>query len=295
MTEPAFAAVMDVGGSHATAAVIGGDPAAPRVLAKAGGDLDATADRARLLDALLAPARALGAPPLPWMIALPGPFDYARGTGSFAGVGKFGAIAGLDLAATLAPGLGAPAEGIRFVNDAAAFAMGEWSAAEHAARFVGITLGTGVGSGFLRDGVPVDSGPGVPPSGWVHLLEADGVPLERRVSTAAIVADFAAHTGRTRSVAQIAEHARAGDPVAREVWERVMSTLGRVLAPCLAAFDADELVIGGGMSRSWDLVAPALREAMVRAAPALERMVLRPAALGDDAALVGAGVAAARR
>ncbi|GAB3398834.1 ROK family protein [Schumannella luteola] len=294
MTDRPAAGVMDIGGSHSTAALIGGGPAAPDILARAEGHVDAAAGPDDLLRAMVAPAVALDVPDLPWMIALPGPFDYPRGVGDFAGVGKFDAIAGVPLARPFATLLRTDARRIRFINDAAAFAIGEWSAdARRAARFVGITLGTGVGSAFLRDGRPVESGPGVPPSGWVHLLEVDGEPLETRVSTAAIIADHLERTGRRRTVAEVADAARSGDPVASAVWRRAMTTLGEVLAPSLAAFGADELVIGGGMSRSWDLIDEPLRAALT-AAPELVDLILRPAERRDDAALLGAAIAATR-
>ena len=278
-------AVMDVGGSHASAALVALDGPRPRIVTRATGELHATGDRDELLRDLVAPAVALGAPPVPWMIALPGPFDYLRGVGHFEGVGKFDALAGLDLAAVLAPLLGTAPETIRFVNDAAAFARGEWSASRpRPRRFVGITLGTGVGSGFLADGVPVDSGPQVPPSGWVHLLEIDGAPLERRVSTAAIVADYAARGGGSRTVAAIAEAARSGDDLAREVWTTAMATLGEALAPWFDRFGAEEVAIGGGMSRSWDLIEAPLRAGLDRGAPGLTGTD----ALADDLPVVAA-------
>ena len=43
-----------------------------------------------------------------WGVAIPGPFDYERGIGLFADVGKFEALCGVDVREALAAGLPGP-------------------------------------------------------------------------------------------------------------------------------------------------------------------------------------------
>jgi len=97
------------------------------------------------------------APDTPWAVAIPGPFDYRRGIGLFKGVGKFDALLDVNLTSRLHATLPHLTGGITFVNDADAFAVGEWrqGVTAAAARCVGITLGSGVGSSFLGNGIPV--------------------------------------------------------------------------------------------------------------------------------------------
>ena len=276
--------VVDVGGSHLHAATV--RPTGVRLVLEhqVRADLDATAGEAVLLDQLTAPLVGLGAGA--WVVALPGPFDYARGRGDFAGVGKFGALAGVDLRAALANRLDVAGDAVHFLNDAVAYGLGEWSADDaRPGRFLCLTLGTGVGSAFLVDGEPVGSGLGVPPHGWVHLLTAAGAPLEDTVSTRAIVAAYARRTTRVATVRDVAAAARNGDGPAYDVLADAMRALGRALRPCLADFRADALVVGGSVARSWDLLEGPLREGLGERTPA----VLRPAALLDDAPLLGAG------
>jgi len=161
---------------------------------------------------------------------MPGPFDYARGRGDFAGVGKFGSLAGVDLRAELATRLGVPGEQVRFLNDAVAYGLGEWAAtAERPRRFVCVTLGTGVGSAWLADGEPVDTGPEVPPHGWAHLLTSGGRPLEDTVSTRAIRADFFRRTGVDADVRTIAAAVRDGEEAAGAAWGHALRALGAAL------------------------------------------------------------------
>lgn len=275
--------VVDVGGSHLNAATARPTGAHPVLEHQVRADLDSAAGEAVLLDQLTAPLAGLGA--TAWVVALPGPFDYARGRGDFAAVGKFGALADVDLRAALAARLHVAGDAVHFLNDAVAYGLGEWSADDaRPERFLCLTLGTGVGSAFLVDGVPVGSGPGVPPHGWVHLLTVGGGPLEDTVSTRAIVAAYARRTGRVASVRDVAAAARNGDGTAHAVLADAMRALGRALRPCLADFRADALVVGGSVARSWDLLEAPLREGLGDAVPA----ALLPAALLDDAPLLGA-------
>ncbi|WP_439693383.1 ROK family protein [Curtobacterium sp. SP.BCo] len=282
--------VMDVGGGHVTAALV--DPgSASAVLVERGAPVDPHAGRDELLDQLAAPGRVLAerVTLAGWSIAMPGPFDAEAGTGTFAGVDKFRSIAGIDLRAALAARLGVVPGAVRFVNDAVAYGIGEWSsgAGVSAHRMVCITLGTGVGSAFLVDGEEVRSGPTVPEEGEVHRLTIDGRPLEDTISSPAIRRADRARSGRERTVEEICAAARAGDQGAHDVVTSAMRALGTALQPWVARFDADRVVVGGSIARSWDVI-----EAPLRAGLALDdRGALVRAALGTRAPLVGAASA----
>lgn len=284
---PAVVPVLEIGGTHVTAALV--DAGARRVRAQTRSSIDADGSAAALLESFAAAARALQAgPDRTWGVALPGPFDYARGVGDFAGVAKFAALTGVRVGDELSARLDARA--IRFVNDADAFAIGEAVLGGVAGRAAFLTLGTGIGSCFLDDGVPVHDAPGIPPGGRVHLLHHAGLPLEDVVSTRAIVRAHAEAGGARLDVRTIADRARHGDARAAAVFERAFVALGEALASALTAFDCRTLVVGGAISQAWDLVRPALA-AGLSAAGAPARLDLRPAR-SHDSALLGAAVAA---
>jgi glucokinase len=219
---------------------------------------------------------------------MPDPFDYQRGIGQFEGVGKFTALRGVDVGDALRIRLRGQ---VAFLNDADAFVLGEWAAgaAKGAARCVGITLGTGIGSGWLVGGVVAD--PAYPPGGRIHRVSVGGRPLEDTVSRRAIRRAFVEAGGdREADVREIAELARAGDRTAGRVLEHAFVTLGRVFGSCLSGFRADVLVIGGSMARSWDLFEPAFRAG----AEGSGLPQIRLAADSEAAALVGAALHATR-
>ncbi|MFD8425425.1 ROK family protein [Streptomyces sp. NPDC059466] len=286
--------VLDIGGTHVTAAVV--DPATSRpvpssVLRRPLGS-GATADS--ILDVIAHAALELPAGHRPyWGVAIPGPFDYDTGMGRFTGVGKFETLSGVDVGAGLRQRLGHRAERLRFLNDADAFAIGEYhagSAAGHE-RVVCLTLGTGVGSSFLRGGLPVHDGTQVPPDGHVHRLTVRDRPLEDLVSRRAIRARYARLGSLTEDsglpdVHEIAALARRGDPAAAEAFRYAFVTLGQVLAPWIVRFEATAVVIGGSMAQSWDLIHPALSTGLARTGGITARVL--PAGQPAEAPLIGA-------
>ncbi|WBB60600.1 ROK family protein [Streptomyces sp. WMMC500] len=269
--------VLEIGGTHVTAALV--SPRTAAVATRVRRPLDAQARAGDILGAVLRCARRLPAAPAGarWGVAVPGPFDYAKGVALFADVGKFDALYGVDVRAALLDGLPGNPSDVAFRNDAHAFLAGEWTAgaARGHTRAVGITLGTGVGSAFLADGALRTTGPGVPPEGRMDLTRTGGRPLEEVVSRRAILSRYGAAAGAAVDVREIAERARAGEERARRVLDAAFGALGAELGPRLAAFRATVLVVGGSMAESWDLVAPPLAAALAAGGwhPAVEGAV----------------------
>lgn len=290
--------VLEIGGTHVTAALV--DPAAAHVPAGTvrREPLAADAPAEDIVKTLLDCANTLPAPPgAPWAVAVPGPFDYEAGIALFTGVGKFDALHGTDLRSALLRGVTARPSRIGFLNDAHAYALGEWTAgaAVGHARTVGVTLGTGVGSAFLESGSLVTHGADVPPQGHAHLLTVDGRPLEDTVSRRAILHRYAEETGEPHhgetgvDVSTIAALARDGDAPARTVFDQAFTALGRALRPWLDRFHADVMVVGGSVAQSWDVVRDPLRTGLEQGTPGrpLRTRVVAGRRL-HDAALLGA-------
>jgi glucokinase len=294
----ASVAVLEIGGTHVTAALVqsGTWDVRPGTLHRR--PLRASASAEQIISDLLAAADDLDAGAgTRWGVATPGPFDYRRGVALFRGVGKFDALYGYDVGATLLRCIKATPRDVTFVDDAEAFLVGEWltGAAKGAGRCVGVTVGTGIGSGFLTDGHLVDDGPHVPPGGRVHRLVVDGVPLEDLVSRRAIVRRYRQAddgSGPDFDVKEIAAAARAGDARARDIFETAFRTLGAVVAPWLQAFGAELLVVGGSISRSWDLIAGPLADGL--ATGDAGQITVRAGLHLDTSPVVGAAWVASR-
>lgn len=302
-TGAAASSVLEIGGTHVTAAIVehANWSVLPDSLLRL--PLQASGGAGELLEVIGRAASGLdyaGSGRL--TVAIPGPFDYERGVGQYRDVGKFESLAGVDVRAELSNRLDLDAASVSFINDADAFGIGEYAlgAASGYRRAVCITLGTGVGSVFLDYGMPVKTGPEVPPHGTAHRLQFAGRPLEETVSRRAIRAAYAAAiNGHSNDgaldVHEIASLAHNGDGMAAQVLETAFASLGEALGEYVHAFGASVLVVGGSMARSWDLVAPPLRSGLVRTAPKLRGLPVRPARHPELAPLSGAAFWAAHR
>jgi glucokinase len=294
-TSPSVLAVLEVGGSHVTAGLVDLSAAAP-VLRTARLPLDSAGTADDIVATLISVGARLGAGAgTGWAVAFPGPFDYPAGIGRFADVGKFDALLDVDVRAALADGLGVPAPAFHFVNDADAFALGVWAAGSGKGRLVCLTLGTGVGSAFVADGVCVRDGDTVPPDAEMHLTQWNGAPLEETVSHRAIVRAYAQATGVTvPGVREVVELSRAGDEAATTALRHAFTSLGQAVAPWLQRFGATDLAFGGSVAAAWDVIEPPITAGL---SSRLDGQLPRLSVVADAerAALVGAAYSASHR
>lgn len=195
--------------------------------------------------------------------AMPGPFDYANGIAKFKGNDrKYEKLYGLNVSEALRETLKLPTDfPIRFINDATAFAIGEdWigkSAGSN--RSLAITLGTGFGSAFLGDRLPVVSGDEVPESGCVWHLPFEKGIADDYFSTRGFLNRFNKKTGKSLSgVKELAELA-ATNAEAQSLFDDFGLKLGTFLAPWLLKFNVEVLVIGGNISNAFSLFGKSLK------------------------------------
>lgn len=244
--------MLEIGGTHVTVAWASG---AGEVEIIGRHDLDNAASAEHLIAAVVEAGRTLQAHPgVAWGCAMPGPFDYERGIGDFTGVDKFAAWHGHDVGAGLRAGLRAGA--MHFINDADAFGVGEASAGRtrECVTSLGLTIGTGIGSAFIHDGVPVLEGPGIPELGEVHTLRHEGTPLEELVSRGALRTAYQRVSGTLLDVHEIAALAYDGDEAAMAVFDAAYGVLAEVIGPVAQEFGAEAIVVGGSIARSSHLL-----------------------------------------
>lgn len=194
-------------------------------------------------------------------------------------------------------------------NDANAALAGEWSrgAARGIRSAVMMTLGTGIGSSAIIDGVPLRGQHGQAGCLGGHLLaNIDGGPClcgnhgcaEAEASTWALPAQARAHPDFPRSrlartsrvdFAAVFAAAEQGDAVARELRDRSLRVWAGALVSLIHAYDPEVAVIGGGILRSARVILPRLRQYVARHAwtPWGQVRVL-PARLGNRAGMIGA-------
>jgi glucokinase len=228
--------------------------------------------------------------------ALPGTVDAEKGfiftAPNLPALNNFAAAAALEKAL-----------GVKTIleNDANAAAVGEgWlGASKDVQTSVCLTLGTGVGGGILIDRKLLH-GSGCTAGELGHIcVEANGVEclcgargcIEQYASATAI-ARLAKELGATgcETSHQVFLAAKSGDTGALEAFRLAGFYLGVAINSLVNIINPEIIVIGGGASEGWELFAPAMHETVrVRAygGPS-ERTKIVPAALGDDAGIIGA-------
>lgn len=220
-------------------------------------------------------------------IAMPGPFDYSNGISLIKGVHKFDSLYGINVAASLKKLLKTDIP-VRFINDATAFAIGEaWAGdAKEFKKVLAITLGTGFGSAFLDDGIPVLEGDSVPETGCVYHLPYKNGIADDYFSTRWFVNTFNAGTGsKVKGVKEIADLANEGDKTALKIFNEFGTGLGEFLLPWLAGFECEVLVIGGNIANAGGLFIPAMQNVFEAGSLQTE---IRTSRLKEEAALLGA-------
>lgn len=287
-----YAVGVDVGGSHLCSSVIEvvtgevcTEPVATPVDSKGG----AAGVIAGLCGNVLETMNRFGGNVPRIGLAFPGPFDYDRGVSMIRGVSKYDGLFGLDvresLRSCLQPEIG-PVD-LGFVNDASAFALGEClgGAARENGRVLALTLGTGLGSGFVDSKRLVVSGETVPANGWVYCLPFDGGIADDAFSTRWIVRRFRELTRCDVSGAKEVADRCAFDESAVRLFAEFGSRLAEFVAPLSERFGAERIVLGGNIAKAFPFFKDSLTEGLAINSCGAEVSVSK---LMDKAALTGA-------
>lgn len=224
----------------------------------------------RVLQTIKKPADAIS-------FAFPGPADYKNGI-----IGDLGNLPAFRGGIALGPLLETTFKLPVFINnDGDLFTLGEakhgllpWinrlmSEAGNNKRYenlIGLTLGTGFGGGLVVSGTLIRGDTNS--AGEVWLLRNGINPLtfaEESISARALVNTYNHYSGKKEilfasEIAKIARESKPGDhKAAQQAFDDFGSALGDAVANLITMFDAC-VVIGGGLSKSWDLFFPSMLE-----------------------------------
>ena len=143
-------------------------------------------------------------------------------------------------------------------NDANAFAIGElyFGKGRGYRNLVGIVIGTGMGAGVVINGhLYSGTNCGAGEIGNIAYREST---LENYCS-GTFLRQASGMDGAT-----VYDRARAGDPVARELFASLGTALGDAILIVLYAYDPEIVVLGGSVSRAYPFFEPALRKRLER-------------------------------
>ncbi len=191
-------------------------------------------------------------------------------------------------------------------NDANAAALAElWfgrADVSQARDFIMVFIAEGVGAGIIFDG-QVYRGEGGAAGEFGHMIIGDRAPVpcscgsydcwEAFASGRAAVARYSKLAGagaaRAMSFAQLIDRALAGETAAREALGETARFLGIGISNLIVGFSPEVVIVGGAITRAWDLVSDLFSETVrrsVRRDLPFTRII--PSTIGDRASLMGA-------
>ena len=180
-------------------------------------------------------------------------------------------------------------------------AEGRIGAGNGADRFLFLPLGTGIAGAIGIDG-HIEAGAHGYAGEIGHIVVRPDGPqcscgqrgcLEALASAGAVSSAWAAASGDPDAdAAACARAVEAGDPAALEVWRDAVDALAAGLVTGLTLLDPRVLIIGGGLAEAGDTLFGPLRAAVEARITFQKLPLIVPAALGDAAGCLGAGLLA---
>jgi glucokinase len=180
-------------------------------------------------------------------------------------------------------------------------AEGRIGAGKGADRFLFVPLGTGI-AGAIGIAGRVEAGAHGFAGEIGHIVvRPGGTPcpcgqhgcLERYASAAAVSEAWAeASDDPEADAADCAKAVASGDPNAVRVWQDAVDALADGLVTALTLLDPRTLIIGGGLAEAGETLFAPLRDAVRRRVTFQKPPSIVPAALGDTAGCLGAGLLA---
>ncbi|WP_326793677.1 ROK family protein (plasmid) [Streptomyces sp. NBC_00841] len=180
-------------------------------------------------------------------------------------------------------------------------AEGRIGAGRGTGRFLFVSLGTGIAGAIgIDDGI--ESGAHGCAGEIGHIVVRPGGPacgcgrrgcLEALASAAAVTRAWAAASGDPAAdAADCAKAVEAGDEAATGVWQAAVDALADGLVTALTLLDPRTLIIGGGLAEAGETLFTPLRAAVEQRITFHKLPAIVPAALGDTAGCLGAGLLA---
>jgi len=191
-------------------------------------------------------------------MAMPGPFDYANGVSYIRDNKKYDALYGHNIKELLAQRLNIDVEQIRMFNDAACFLQGEVFAgvAKNYNKAIGLTLGTGLGTAVLSNGVAHDAN--------LWNSEFKNGKAEDYISSRWFAKRYFELSGINLLDVRALNEIAAESPVARAVFKEFSENLTLFIKNFIEAETPEVVVLGGNITKAAAWYMPAVNRNLKR-------------------------------
>ena len=296
---------VDVGGTQIRAAIFPENDTTPifqKKIATQGNDQTPLERLISLLDEIWPKANAIAA----IAIAAPGYLDSQNGV--VISAPNIPGWTNLPLSKTLNERFQVP---VYLGNDANLAALGEWKfgIGKGHDNLLYLTISTGIGGGLIINNHLVNGSGGLAAE-FGHVVAVPDGPMcncgkrghIEAVASGTAIARYVKEKveqgipstftkGSTPTAKEIAAAAKDGDPLSIEAFELAGYYLGRTIADFLHILNPSMLILGGGVTRSGDLILLPLKKSLqdhIISPEYIKELKIVTASLGDDAGLLGA-------
>ncbi len=196
-----------------------------------------------------------------------------------------------------------PGKSFYLENDAHAAALGEYYFGEEKMpeHYIFVTLGTGVGGAAIinhrifkgGDGNPMEIG---------HMLAKNGKRLEETIGKAGLMKMINKYLKKNKGSSVIGKNmdiwdtkmlvsaAEEKDKVARKTFKKIGVYLGESLVSTVRLLDIKTIIVGGGISQSWEFVSKPMTKVLKKNLTPYytDKLEIKKATLGNNAGILGA-------
>lgn len=277
----------DIGGSHITVAAVNmlTGLVVPGLYEKVHLDSGASAERVIQIwsDTIYSILEKINEPIVSIGFAMPGPFDYSEGICLIKNQNKYGHLYGLNVKKLLSDSLSISSHLFKFKNDALCFLEGERisGVAADYVNSVGITLGTGLGSAFVRDNVVVDGDLWNTP--FKEGIAEDYISARFLVKRYAELTQLSVESGKELSLWAFDDKHPSQD-IARKIFNELGGNLGCFINQIASEIRPDAVVLGGNVSESYNLFKDSMFQAITSDK---KEIVVMPTQQGEFSAIIG--------
>ncbi len=192
--------------------------------------------------------------------AMPGPFHYKTGLAMFKGINdKYASLNSVSIPDELKPYINAPKVSMRFINDATAFGAGASAIgkARNHSRIIAITLGTGFGSAFIKEGIPLVVSDDVPKGGCLWDKAYKDSIGDDYFSTRWCIKRYTDLSGK--QVSGVKEIAQSNNEHSKVVFKEFGYNMAEFIIPFLKKYRPDLIILGGNVSKASAFFLPTLK------------------------------------
>ncbi len=218
-------------------------------------------------------------------IAIPGPFNYVTGVAMFEGDNdKYESLYGVSIPEELPKYIKGNAVNLRFLNDATSFGVGvsTQGKAKDCKKIIVLTLGTGFGSAFIKNGLPQVNTIEVPEGGCLWDKPYKSGISDDYFSTRWCIDRYCELTSDLMK--GVKEIAAANNDHSRTVFNDFGLNMADFMIPFIEKFQPEIIVMGGNISKASSLFLPSFKSELQKKGLQLDFEISN---LMEDAAIIG--------